>query len=358
MLCSTGLADSITSLKDVNGNDTAFPTFHEAAGTGCNPRALLHGPGQDLFNVESNRRRNPPNMMKRRALIRRRRMLQYEEAELQPVRFGDLEIAAISKFTRVWRDKNTGAKLYLAIFQADLTLLEQDRKWKVLGQLSRPSYAGITDTGVTIVARNVIQNQSNPILKPPVEYKRIWYSKNAGSHRHWPKKKTKHASVWRPIPAQGYICLGDMFAPGWFAPVPGQGLFSAHVCVREDCVKESAIGDFVWDDRGSHSTYDCSIWQIDNPGYNGSVESLVQGYIATDVYNAKPNQTVHVLSLPSSIKGMRYGGLEIGVTTLYVPTYNDRGSGGRRDVAFFTPALSRAEVDQGWRILSHVAVPH
>ncbi|GBG91752.1 hypothetical protein CBR_g53604 [Chara braunii] len=365
-LWRTVLGDDVALLDDGNyGGERAFEEFQTYGAAATSPsdgsRALLRGDSPDLPNhVDFNSRLgNPKKTGKTSVSGPERRALRQQVAELQAVRFGDLEVAAISKFRRVWRDKYSGAKLYVSIYEAQLTATEKSQGWRVLGQFSRTSYKDISGVAVTIVARNV--NASNPVLAPPVEYERIWYDKGSGSSRRPWYRAFQHpadGSVWRPVPAQGYVCLGDMFVRSWKKPTPEQDTMAAHVCVRAEYAKEAAIGDFVWDDRGSGARFNCSLWRIDTAGYIGSVESLVQGYIGCDVYDAKPVRTVHVLHLPASIQSMRYGDLEIGVTTLYAPSWNDQGSRSAKDVAFFSPAIGQGDFDQGWRVLSHVAVPH
>ncbi|GBG86920.1 hypothetical protein CBR_g44375 [Chara braunii] len=358
MLCRSVIGDDLASANDKNARERAFAEVYRAAATSLHDgqHALLRGHARDVdLNGLGSLKKTPKTSVP----YLERRDLQEQVAELQPVRFGDIEVAAISKFRRVWVDEFSGAKLYVSIYEADLTAVELGQGWRVLGQLIRPNYKDISGVGVTIVARNV--NSSNPVLLPPVDYERIWIDSGSGASRRPVNRAFEHpmdGSVWRPLPAQGYVCLGDMFVGSHTKPAPGLDPMAAHVCVRADYAREAAIGEFVWDDRGSGATYDCALWRIDNAGYMWSVESLVQGYIACNIYDEKPVRTVHVLRLPASIQSMRYGDLMIGATTLYVPTWNDRGSRSIRDVAFFSPAISHGDFDQGWRVLSHLAVPH
>ncbi|MDT0447779.1 Vps62-related protein [Streptomyces hesseae] len=57
-------------------------------------------------------------------------------------------------------------------------------------------------------------------------------------------------------------------------------------------------------------------------------------------------------------EGMRYGKLEIAVTSRFNWIYSDQGSGANRAVAFYTPALSSVDVQQGWKVLAHVGRPN
>ncbi|GBG91749.1 hypothetical protein CBR_g53601 [Chara braunii] len=289
ILCRSVLGDEVATLDDDSGRERAFAETYRAAATSRNdaPHPLLRGHARDHVSVNLNGPDNVKKTAKMSVPGPERRELQQQAVELEPVRFGDLEVAAISKVRAAWLDYRTGAKLYLVIYEANLTPAEYSQGWRVLGQFSRPSYNDIRDVAVTIVARNV--NSSNPVLAPPVDYEWIWNESGSGTMS---QPALMLGSVWRPLPAQGFVCLGDVFVASRSKPMPGQGAMAAHVCVRADYAKEAAIGDFVWDDRGSHATFDCSIWRS------------------------------------------------------------------TKDVAFFSPAIGHGDFEQGWRVLSQVAVPH
>ncbi|MFG3280739.1 Vps62-related protein [Streptomyces sp. NPDC048111] len=55
--------------------------------------------------------------------------------------------------------------------------------------------------------------------------------------------------------------------------------------------------------------------------------------------------------------GLRYGAIELGVTSRFNWIWDDRGSKGKRDGAFYTPARSVLESLLGWRVLAHIGRP-
>ncbi|MDX2394035.1 hypothetical protein NJL88_29025 [Streptomyces sp. DK15] len=116
------------------------------------------------------------------------------------------------------------------------------------------------------------------------------------------------ASAWRPIPPAGYVSLGDVIVSGY--EKPGLGLMTPY-CVRKDpvggrsYVREAEIGELIWDDRGSGSTFDdISAWAIQTPGYPAdSTERLllgVDGFVTNNSHD-KPSRSVYVLDLPPFI---------------------------------------------------------
>lgn len=77
----------------------------------------------------------------------------------------------------------------------------------------------------------------------PIEYIKVWNSKGDGEGCL--DCQEEEATIWRPIPPEGYICLGDVVVRGNAKPDPRD--VSLVKCVPEKCVAKVPLGQKVWD---------------------------------------------------------------------------------------------------------------
>lgn len=93
-------------------------------------------------------------------------------------------------------------------------------------------------------------------VTPPNRFDKIWSSNGVGGD---------NASVWRPVPKQGYKCLGDVFVKG--NQPPNRFKFR---CVPEKCAVKASDrthnGTYLW---GNSDNGDVSVWQIDGANNRG-----------------------------------------------------------------------------------------
>ena len=68
------------------------------------------------------------------------------------------------------------------------------------------------------------------------------------------------ASIWRPIPPDGYVALGMVCSNGREKPS-----LNTVRCVRADLVIASPVGDVIWNDKGSGAKQNFSAWSIHPP---------------------------------------------------------------------------------------------
>lgn len=98
--------------------------------------------------------------------------------------------------------------------------------WRILAHVGRPYYQPRLDRQSTaILARGV--NASDQMLKSPTDFTLIWEDRASGA--------AAYGSVWRPIPPEGYVSLGDVFVEGWDKPNR-----NSYVCVRKTPVGGAA----------------------------------------------------------------------------------------------------------------------
>ncbi|QIY58343.1 Vps62-related protein [Streptomyces sp. RPA4-5] len=169
--------------------------------------------------------------------------------------------------------------------------------WRILAHVGRPYYQPRLDRQSTaILARGV--NASDQMLKSPTDFTLIWEDRASGA--------AAYGSVWRPIPPEGYVSLGDVFVEGWDKPNR-----NSYVCVRKtpvggrSYVREAVIGSSIWDDGGSGAHMSVGMWAIDAPQYpHDSTERLIlglDGFVAGQHPTDKPSRAVYVLDLPAVI---------------------------------------------------------
>ncbi|GAA2224095.1 Vps62-related protein [Micromonospora olivasterospora] len=215
---------------------------------------------------------------------------------VESIRYGALDIAVIDRFLQRWDDDGSGAHMDGSFYNPDFgggTLYAQG--WRYLGSVGNTSAAGITGKKATILVRGA--NAADEMIKPPVRFDLIWNDRGSGAKRD--------GSVWRPIPPAGYVALGDVFADfSWNAPNPAY-----YACIRRELagrryVREGVIGSLIWNDRGSGSKSDVSIWEIRSPGYpSDNAERLLLGADLLRAHGSydRPTDAVYVLDLPAVI---------------------------------------------------------
>lgn len=212
---------------------------------------------------------------------------------VESARYGAIDLAVTSTFTRVWHDGGSGGDLHGGFFSPKVSWNDYLAGWRVLAHVGRSSHADINNQTTALLARSV----SHDILKPPTDFELIWRDAGSGAD--------SNGAVWRPIPPAGYVALGDVFTGSWTKPDPVW-----YVCVRKEAggrkyVREAQIAELIWDDRGSGADRDVSVWQIRNPGYpSDSEERLIleaDAFVAGTQHNVRPSRTVWVLDLPALV---------------------------------------------------------
>ena len=93
----------------------------------------------------------------------------------------------------------------------------------------------------------------NGFVAHPVDYELIWENKGSSD-----KYKI---SIWKPIPPDGYISLGNVVNRSYKKPS-----LKIIKCVGGDYVNETEIGERLWDNKGTTDKDTVSIWNI--PGHN------------------------------------------------------------------------------------------
>jgi len=142
-------------------------------------------------------------------------------------------------YQRRWRDKGSGADKDVSLFHP-----KPRPGYFALGSVAvsgypdQPSFATLT-----------VKPSSDLALAEPRDYERIYDDKGSGSD--------DDGSVWRPIPPDGFVALGDVVQSGYDKPSTNDVR-----CVNSALVRTALVGSQVWNDKGSGGNTDGSIWAV------------------------------------------------------------------------------------------------
>jgi hypothetical protein len=162
-----------------------------------------------------------------------------------------LELRYVKQFDPVWNDSGSGANYDGAFYKPVVP-----PGYDVIG------YYGQGDYGATRGAVAVVKELVPGALAQPTGYQAVWTDSGSGSNRD--------GAFWRPIPPDGYVCLGDVvtgydFGKGYAPPSP-----DAIRCVRREYTAPAKIDRGIWNDTGSGADGDVSVWHL-VPGVHGGV---------------------------------------------------------------------------------------
>ena len=183
------------------------------------------------------------------------------------------DIRTATNIKKVYSDAKTGAKKGLTVFEADIDEIPDG--YFIIGQ------AAVRQTGAKDVPLSsiILVKPSHPdLVKPPIDYELKWNDK--GSHGK------QDGSFWRVVPPDNYVALCDVVTNNYNEP--STKFTSKFACLRKsDVIPGEINNDDIWDDKGSGSRKDGSMWQVDGPGLAGLFK-VQAGY-------EKPNIPVYVL---------------------------------------------------------------
>ncbi|WP_167477940.1 Vps62-related protein [Nocardia arthritidis] len=213
------------------------------------------------------------------------------------IRYGALDIAVTDQFNRRWDDRGSGATMHGAFFNPNCGGALFQQGWRYLGSVGHSGdHEDITGKRATILVRGA--NAADQMVKPPVRFELIWKDQGSGAKAN--------GAVWRPIPPQGYVALGDVWG-SWNSWDPPN--LEYYGCIRRELagrryVREGRIGSLIWWDKKSGAKSDVSTWQIQPLAYpSDSTERLILG---ADLLRAQanydtPTESVYVLDVPAAV---------------------------------------------------------
>ncbi|KAL6076608.1 Signal peptidase I [Balamuthia mandrillaris] len=219
------------------------------------------------------------------------------------VRHG-LDVVCCSTFEKLWDDGNTGSIRDVAFFRPI-----PPEGYYFLGDYAERTHLNLPKRACTLVVREQNLNDSGddeenegephkkvPLLAKPVTYERLWDTRDTGTTYGGRTGMT----VWRPIPPEGYVALGDVVTPGQALEMPPPYLHY-YRCVhlgllqRGTFKKQSDIG-WLWCDKNSGGSYGrCSVWTVDSRDIHSAAPPGTFIYLR-DYYNSPPDSLAYCLA--------------------------------------------------------------
>jgi hypothetical protein len=183
-----------------------------------------------------------------------------------------LEVRYVRDFQLVWNDGGSGARqdgsFYRPVAPAG---------YSVIGYYGQELPA---PDGVVAVVKELIPGA----LAQPARYDAIWTDSGSGADRD--------GAFWRPVPPEGYTCLGVVVTLGYAEPD-----LDAARCVRSDLVAPAKIWLPIWNDESSGAHSDLGTWVVAPANEHGVHLGLMaaQGYGENAGY-APPTSGLWVLA--------------------------------------------------------------
>lgn len=201
---------------------------------------------------------------------------------MKPLQFNDLLISFTSEFLPLWNDKGCGAHKPVGLWRPS-TASDALSAFFSLGDIAVGHYRNVNHSKVVAVVSDA-NKVDGTALRPPLDYQLVWQDEGTGAR--------SNASIWRPLPPQGYVAMGLVYGVDYDKP-------SRHAvrCVREDLVMAAQVGELIWNDKGSGAANDLSAWSIAPPDASAGELYLAPGtFIGSDSY-ARPSITAYSLRL-------------------------------------------------------------
>ncbi|XP_024989136.1 uncharacterized protein LOC112523682 [Cynara cardunculus var. scolymus] len=144
---------------------------------------------------------------------------------------GGLQVSQVSTFNKIWAANEGGPDNLGATFYDPVSI---PQGFFILGSYSQPNNMPLF--GHVLVAKDVINDPSNPTLKPPVDYTLVWSSQSLNI------KKDGDGFIWFPNPPNGYRAVGYVVTSSL-----GKPSFDSVRCVRSDLTDSlESNGNWIW----------------------------------------------------------------------------------------------------------------
>ncbi|MDH4743142.1 Vps62-related protein [Sphingomonas sp. CBMAI 2297] len=176
-------------------------------------------------------------------------------------RYGDVLITLTSQYKLRYADHGSGAR-----WDGTFWHPKSDGNFRPLGSVCVGGHANINFNRASMLLANAPDHVA---LAAPLDYSWVWDDHGSGA-------KT-NCSVWRPVPPEGYVALGDVAASGYLKPS-----LSDIWCVRADLVTSGVFTSGpAWRDAGSKGRHDIAAWPVE---VGDSSRDLQMGILAPDTF--------------------------------------------------------------------------
>jgi hypothetical protein len=185
-----------------------------------------------------------------------------------------LEVAYVEQLDPVWNDSGSGANSDGSFYKPVVP-----QGYEVIGYYGQTDYGAATREALAVV-KELIPGS----LAQPTGYQVVWTDSGSGSNRD--------GAFWRPVPPDGYVCLGQVVTGYDFGTGYAPPSLDAIRCVRRELTAPARIDRAIWNDKGSGADSDISVWHLVPGGYGGIYLGAFTAVGGT--YNA-PQQPVYTL---------------------------------------------------------------
>lgn len=152
---------------------------------------------------------------------------------------GGLEICQVSTFTKVWTTHEGGLDNLGATFFEPSTVPDG---FFTLGCYSQPNNKSLN--GWILAAKDVTNDPSRGVLKPPIGYSLVWSSESLKI------KQDGVGYIWLPIPPEGYKVIGHVVTNS-----PEKPALDKIRCVRVDFTDVCENGAGIWSSGTGFNVY-------------------------------------------------------------------------------------------------------
>eukprot|EP01097_Dermamoeba_algensis_P011492 TRINITY_DN8917_c0_g1_i1.p1 TRINITY_DN8917_c0_g1~~TRINITY_DN8917_c0_g1_i1.p1 ORF type:complete len:220 (-),score=45.54 TRINITY_DN8917_c0_g1_i1:17-634(-) len=177
-----------------------------------------------------------------------------------------LKIVQVEEYEKIWDDRNTKSMFR----RDDVSFFHPipPSGFSILGSIAEPSQRekpspNFRTFAVQSIGSDDLCRMGLRHLCPPSDLEMIWGDMGSGG-------KFGNASLWWPVPKNGYVALGVVAAKGYEKPP-----IDSCVCVRMDLVVEGEFGKCIWDSSSTSADMCTSLWEVkSNPKFAGISANL------------------------------------------------------------------------------------
>lgn len=161
-----------------------------------------------------------------------------------------------NNFSLVSTDKGSGAKMYLSVFRP-----LPPSGYFYLGHVAVQGWPPSCPSSCMVV-QPVNDDPNNPCLKQATGFVKIWDNAGSGSSK-------PDYSFYQPIcGTDGYVSIGTILFTGTNDQTPIASNYPGLMLVRYDLTKNEPVNSsLIWDDVGSGSTYNASLFSLPYSNY-------------------------------------------------------------------------------------------
>lgn len=195
--------------------------------------------------------------------------------QMESIKFDNLLINFTTEFRRIW--DSSGSKSKPAAFWRPSPAPDLLPGFFPLGDVAVSGHDNINEKRVVMVVCEAGQPSGDDskglALRPPTDFEEVWRDTGSGARAD--------CSIWRPIPPEGYVALGQVCSNGRDKP-----LLNTVRCVRADLVVRSFVSDLIWNDKGSGAKRSFSAWGIFPPDAQAGEIYFAPGtFVGVSTYN-------------------------------------------------------------------------